>query len=72
MHAIKRMRQRDITRAEIQEALADRGKVTHPSEDHPDRVVILGRTEAGRPLKVVVDRLDHEHVITVARRDEEI
>lgn len=70
LHTLLRMEQRGITRDEIREALST-PEVIYESEDDPGRTVILGRTLAGRGLKIVVATRDHEHVITVAARDEE-
>lgn len=71
VHAVRQMQRRGIVKAEVLEALAE-PETTYPSEDYPDhRLVILGSTVAGRRLKVVVSRVDPEHVITVADRDSE-
>lgn len=64
------MAARGIDRTEIQEALAN-VETTYASTDADDRVVVLGRTEGGRRLKVVVEAHDREAVITVADRDSE-
>lgn len=72
LHARRRMEARGITQAEVEEALADAGRTTYSSADYPDdRLVILGETEAGRRLKIVVPQDDNEMVITVADRDRE-
>lgn len=69
-HASQRMKSRRITQAEVEEALADPGRVRYPSADYPsERLVILGDTSAGRRLKIVVPVDDNETVITVADRD---
>ena len=52
-HALSRMSGRGITALEVAEALADR-ETSYPSRRRPDRLVILGRTAAGRRLKIVV------------------
>jgi hypothetical protein len=71
VHAVRQCARRGITRPEIQEALLG-VETTYPSEDPPDdRVVVLGRTVAGRRLKVVITVDDPEHVITVADRGSE-
>ena len=71
LHCLDRMRTRNITRDEIEEALTN-PETTYRSEDYPDeRIVILGRTLAGRRLKVVVDADDTQHVWTACDRDEE-
>jgi hypothetical protein len=64
------MERRGIRRDEVEEAIANRGTM-YPSADDESRVVILGRTAAGRSLKVVVERDDHDCVITVADREDE-
>lgn len=69
-HALARMAGREITSFEIAEALADR-ETTYPSRRRPDRLVILGRTAAGRRLKIVVEAADERFVWTVADRDKE-
>lgn len=66
----RRMAQRNITEAEIDEVLS-KPDVSYSSETHADRTVVLGRTSTGRRLKVVVLTADAEHVVTVADRDEE-
>ena len=73
MHALKRMRQRGISRQEIEEALQS-PETTYRSLDEGRTevcMVVLGTTAAGRPLKVWVEEHDHEAIITVAVRDEE-
>lgn len=70
-HAVRQMSRRNITRNEIVEAL-DARETTYPSEDYPDeRTIILGRTLAGRRLKIVTESLDTHSIITVADRDSE-
>lgn len=69
-HARRRMAERRITQAEVAEALAAR-ETSYPSQRRPHRLVVLGRTAAGRRLKVVVLAVDEEFVITVADRDQE-
>lgn len=68
-HALKRMRERDISADEIAEAL-DNLETSYPSAQDESRTVILGTTRAQRRLKVVVKMAD-DTVITVADRDEE-
>lgn len=70
MHALHRMKQRNISRDEVIEAIAERGTM-YTSTDDDSRTVILGRTRAGRSLKVVVESDDHDYVITVADRADE-
>lgn len=70
LHALRQMERRRISRDEIREALAA-SEVEYESEDDPSRWVILGRTAAGRGLKLVVLAGDHEYIITAAGRDEE-
>jgi hypothetical protein len=70
-HAKLRMDQRNITRAEVVEAL-QQADITYPSEDYPDeRIVVLGRTLSGRRLKIVTEAHNREWVITVADREGE-
>lgn len=63
-HARRRMAARGIAEHEVLEALADR-ETTYAGRRAPS-VVVLGRTSAGRPLKIVVA---DDVVVTVARRD---
>jgi hypothetical protein len=71
VHATRRMKQRNITRAEVVEAL-QHADTTYPSEDYPDeRIVVLGHTLSGRRLKIVTEAHNRECVITVADRDGE-
>ena len=73
VHALKRMRQRGISRQEIVEALQFH-ETTYRSLNKGNAevcMVILGKTAAGRPLKVWVEEDDHEAILTVAVRDEE-
>ena len=69
-HALARMAGRRIAATEVAEALADR-ETSYPSRRRPDRLVILGRSSAGRRLKIVVEVADERYVWTVADRDEE-
>lgn len=64
------MKQRDITQAEIEEALGQ-PDTTYPSTSHPDRSVVLSTLRSGRRLKVVVQTNDPQYVVTVADRDRE-
>lgn len=66
-HARERMAQRQIDEAEVAEVLAS-PTTTYPSQDRPDRTVILGITPAGRVLMVVVTGSHPEVVVTVAER----
>lgn len=68
-HAQRRMAQRRIAEAEILEVLAA-PETSYTSREDPRLVVILGRTSAGRRLKLVVVAADPESLITVADRDE--
>jgi hypothetical protein len=61
---------RRITAGEVAEALAAR-ETSYPSRRKPDRLVVLGRTDSGRRLKIVVLVADEQFVVTVADRDEE-
>jgi hypothetical protein len=46
-------------------------ETSYPSRDHPDRLVVLGRTIDGRRLKVItVETDDGLLVVTAADRDE--
>jgi hypothetical protein len=64
----RRLAQRQITEAELDQALAS-SETQYQCETHPDRTVILGRTIFGGRLKVVVRTDDPEHVITAAESD---
>lgn len=67
---MRRMAQRGITAQEVDEVLAN-PDTTYAS--HDDRTVILGRTKTThRRLKIVVEDVDPENVITVADRDSEV
>jgi len=69
VHAVKQSQRRQITRTEVAEALAQADTV-YASEEYPDtRTVVLGRTNQGRRLKVVVLTEDVHYVVTVADRD---
>lgn len=70
VHAVKRMASRGIERAEIEQALELR-QTEYPSTDDDSALVVLGVTNAGRRLKVIVRRVDESYVITVAGRGEE-
>jgi hypothetical protein len=70
-HAKRRMASRRITEDEIEEALANRMTVYLTGDIPDEKVVILGNTEHGRRLKIVVLQWDESYVITVADRDEE-
>ena len=71
VHAVRQMKRRNITRAEVVEAI-EQPDTTYPSEDYPgERIVILGRTLSGRRLKIVTEAHNRECVITVADRDGE-
>ncbi len=64
-HALQRMARRRITADEVAEAVAN--PETSYASRSMGRTVVLGRTVAGRRLKVVVAG---ELVVTVADRDE--
>ena len=64
-HAQQRMAQRRITAAEVNDAL-ERPDTTYGGRPE-GRLVVLGRTSAGRRLKIV---LAGDVVVTVADRDE--
>lgn len=70
LHARRQMGRRKITSEEVEEAI-ELTETAYQSADHPDRLVVLGRTSAGRRLKVVVALTDPQVVVTVAARDEE-
>jgi Domain of unknown function (DUF4258) len=65
----RRMAQRHITEAEVDQALAS-PETQYQSNTHSERTIILGRTIFGGCLKVVVRTNDPEDVITVADRDQ--
>jgi hypothetical protein len=70
-HARRQMERRSITATEVDEALAA-AETSYPSAQHPDtRLVVLGTTNTGRRLKVVVAQDDPHYVITAAARDED-
>ena len=71
-HAIQQMAERDVTAAEVAEAVAD-ATATYPSNrpGRDDRTVILGLTATGRRLKIAVLTADPNYVVTVADRDQE-
>lgn len=60
------MARRGITAAEVEQALASR-ETSYPGRPET-RTVVLGRTTAGRRLKVVIAG---DVIVTVAGRDEE-
>ena len=66
-HARRRMRQRHIDEAEVGEVLAGPDE-RRPSEDRPDRTVVIGTTPASRVLFVVVTSDDPVVVVTVAEQ----
>lgn len=65
-HAGQQMERRRISADEVSEAVANQ-ETSYPGRPE-GRVVVLGRTVAGRRLKVV---LAGDVVVTVADRDEE-
>jgi len=65
-HAQRQMSRRRIATSEVVEALENRD-TSYPGRPE-GRIVVLGRTAAGRRLKVV---LAAEMVVTVADRDDE-
>jgi hypothetical protein len=64
----RRMEQRQITHAELEQALAT-PETQYQSKAHPGRTVILGKTIFGGRLKVVVRTDNPAYVVTVADRD---
>ncbi len=70
LHAQRQMRRRVISAEEVSEAIDDR-ETTYASAQHPERLVVLGRTKRARRLKVVLVEDDPPFVVTVAGRDEE-
>jgi hypothetical protein len=64
------MLRRGIDEIEVEQAI-DNAETTYPSRERDDRTVILGRTEKGRRLKVVVETASPHMVVTVADRDVE-
>lgn len=70
LHARRQMARRRITEDEVDEA-AEFVETAYRSAEHSDRMVILGRTAAGRRLKLVLSLTDPPVVVTVAARDEE-
>lgn len=71
-HAQTQMARRGIKESEVEQAHATR-ETTYSSYQPGirPRLVILGSTEEGRRLKIVVLADDHRYVITVADRDQE-
>lgn len=69
-HARLQMESRRIDVQEVNEALVNT-ETSYDSRSRPDRLVVLGRTSAGRGLKVVLTKDDPATVITVADRDVE-
>jgi hypothetical protein len=69
-HARLQMQSRRIEIHEVNEALAN-AETAYDSRYRSDRRVVLGRTSAGRRLKVVLTKDDPAIVITVADRDVE-
>ncbi len=70
-HARKQMAVRDISEAEIEDALKNETE-RYPSADLPDeRLVILGTTGNNRRLRVVVETEDTGYIVTVADRNDE-
>jgi Domain of unknown function (DUF4258) len=67
-HARLQMESRRIEVAEVYEAV-DNPETSYESRYRPDRTVLLGSTQAGRRLKVVLTKDDPATVITVADRD---
>lgn len=71
-HATEQMAERRITLSEVEEALQNpETSYPSPKPGRDDRTVILGATNAGRRLKVVVLAERPDHVVTVADRDED-
>lgn len=70
IHALQRLEKRSISRDEVAEVLTRRETVIETHGDRPS-LTILGRTDAGRRLKVVVAMDDESYVITIADRDSE-
>ena len=68
-HAARQMARRAISGAEVVEALGA-PETTYSSPEHPERTVVLGRTTAGRRLKLVVRSGHPTLVITAADRDQ--
>lgn len=70
IHARRQMARRRITESEVNQAVGF-VETSYPSRDHPDRLVVLGRTIDGRRLKVItVETDDGLLVVTAADRDE--
>lgn len=64
------MQSRRITELEVTQAL-DNPETEYDSRHHADRLVVLGRTDSGRRLKIVITRSQPALVVTAADRDEE-
>lgn len=67
-HARHQMQRRAISAEEVAEAF-DAAESTYSSAERQDRLVVLGQTDAGRRLKIVL--AGDDLVVTVAGRDEE-
>jgi hypothetical protein len=67
-HAMKRMAERGISEREVAEAL-EHQQIQYPSQDNPQCSVIIGVTEGGRSLKIVIDNSDQRVVTVVATRE---
>ncbi|HEX2054367.1 MAG TPA: DUF4258 domain-containing protein [Actinomycetota bacterium] len=67
-HAILRMAQREISPAEVEQALAN--VVSTDPADRPSRVVKVGKTEGGKLLRITQNTSGPEYVITAVRVDE--
>lgn len=63
-HALRRMRQRQITKREVEEALGD-VIITYPSDHGSDCQVLIGHTKSGRELKIIVNHTDGV-IVTIA------
>lgn len=59
------MAQREISPAEVEEALANI-LATDPA-DRPTRVVIVGKTNSGKRLRITQNTFEPQRVITVIR-----
>jgi hypothetical protein len=68
-HAQLQMESRRIGVHEVYEAAVDNPETSYDSRYRSDRALRLGKTSAGRRLKIVLTKGDPVTVITVADRD---
>jgi hypothetical protein len=62
-HAREQMERRGITLEDVESALRKRMGTPDPGS-RPDTIVLTGIDAGGRLLKIVVDSVDNNHVVT--------